>query len=210
MSDILQGITEKLYDGERDEVVRLVQQALTQEIEPDDILGGGLLAGMDKVGKDFKAGDRFVPEVLASSRAMQAGMDVLKPHLTPETSSGVGTYLIGTVKGDLHDIGKNLVKLMLEGAGFVGTDLGTDVPPEAFADAARKLQPDIVALSALLTTTMQHMRSTIEALEDIGIREQVKVLVGGAPVTAAYAEEIGADGYAPDAARAVDIARSLK
>jgi 5-methyltetrahydrofolate--homocysteine methyltransferase len=209
MSDLLDVIAQKLYAGDRDEVVGLIQQALAQDVNPEDILSQGLLRGMDEVGKDFKAGDLFVPEVLVSARAMQAGMEVLKPHLAPESASGVGTYLIGTVKGDLHDIGKNLVKLMLEGAGYVGTDLGTDVPPEAFADAARKLQPDIVAMSALLTTTMQHMRSTIEALEDIGIREQVKVIIGGAPVTAAFAEEIGADGYAPDAARAVDLARSL-
>jgi 5-methyltetrahydrofolate--homocysteine methyltransferase len=209
MSDLLNVIAQKLYAGDRDEVVGLIQQALAQDVNPEDILSQGLLRGMDEVGKDFKAGDLFVPEVLVSARAMQAGMEVLKPHLAPESASGVGTYLIGTVKGDLHDIGKNLVKLMLEGAGYVGTDLGTDVPPEAFADAARKLQPDIVAMSALLTTTMQHMRSTIEALEDIGIREQVKVIIGGAPVTAAFAEEIGADGYAPDAARAVDLARSL-
>lgn len=209
MSDILHVMVQKLYAGEIDEVVGLIQQALAQDIDPDDILNQGLLRGMDEVGKDFKAGDLYVPEVLVSARAMQAGMDVLRPHLAPESASGVGTFLIGTVKGDLHDIGKNLVKLMLEGAGYVGTDLGTDVPPEAFADAARKLQPDIVAMSALLTTTMQHMRSTIEALEDIGIREQVKVLIGGAPVTSAFAEEIGADGYAPDAARAVDVARSL-
>jgi 5-methyltetrahydrofolate--homocysteine methyltransferase len=182
---------------------------MAQEMRPDNILADGLLAGMDRVGRDFKAGERFVPEVLVSARAMQAGMDVLRPHLSREASSGAGTYLIGTVKGDLHDIGKNLVKMMLEGAGFVGTDLGTDISPEAFAAAAQELQPDIVAMSALLTTTMPLMGATIEALDDIGMRERVKVLVGGAPVTLEFANEIGADGYAPDAARAVDVARDL-
>jgi len=209
MADILQKIATKLYEGEDKEVAELVQQALDSGLTPKEILQDGLIAGMDQVGKDFKAGDLFVPEVLIAARAMHAGMNVLRPLLSASDSPTVGKYVIGTVKGDLHDIGKNLVKMMLEGAGFETVDLGTDVAPEAFVQAVREHKPRIVGMSALLTTTMVNMKSTIDALNEAGLRESVKIMVGGAPVTAAFAQQIGADAYAPDAATAVDVARKL-
>jgi 5-methyltetrahydrofolate--homocysteine methyltransferase len=209
MADILQQMASSLYEGEDQEVAALVQQALDQGMAPGEILQGGLIAGMDEVGKDFKAGDLFVPEVLIAARAMHAGMDVLRPLLAESEIPSAGKYLIGTVEGDLHDIGKNLVRMMLEGGGFETVDLGKDVNPEAFVAAVREHQPELLGLSALLTTTMPAMKTTIEALEEAGLRDSVKIMVGGAPVTEAFAEEIGADAYAPDAAAAVDIARSL-
>ena len=209
MADILQKIAAKLYDGENEEVAELVQQALDQGMDPQEILAGSLIAGMDEVGKDFKAGDLFVPEVLIAARAMHAGMDVLRPLLAESDAPSASKYLIGTVQGDLHDIGKNLVKMMLEGAGFETIDLGVDIQPDVFVAAVREHQPKIVGMSALLTTTMVQMKTTIEALEEAGLRDSVKIMVGGAPVTAAFAEQIGADAYAPDAATAVDVARSL-
>ncbi len=209
MADILQKIASKLYEGEDEEVAELVQKALDSGLTPKEILQDGLIAGMDQVGKDFKAGDLFVPEVLIAARAMHAGMNVLRPLLSASDSPTVGKYVIGTVKGDLHDIGKNLVKMMLEGAGFETVDLGTDVAPEVFVQAVREHKPRIVGMSALLTTTMVNMKSTIDALHEAGLRESVKIMVGGAPVTAAFAQQIGADAYAPDAATAVDVARKL-
>jgi 5-methyltetrahydrofolate--homocysteine methyltransferase len=164
---------------------------------------------MDEVGRDFKAGHLFVPEVLIAARAMHAGMSVLRPLLAESGVASAGKYLIGTVKGDLHDIGKNLVKMMLEGAGFETIDLGTDVAPEAFVDAVREHQPALVGMSALLTTTMVQMKATIEALEEAGVRDSIKIMIGGAPVTTAFAQEVGADAYSPDAASAVDVAREL-
>jgi 5-methyltetrahydrofolate--homocysteine methyltransferase len=207
MSKILEQIAQKLYDGEEEAVAELTQKALAEGLSPNEVLSGGLIAGMDVVGRDFKAGDLFVPEVLIAARAMSAGMRVLRPLLAESDARQAGKFLIGTVKGDLHDIGKNLVKMMIEGAGFETIDLGTDVEPQAFVEAVRQHQPNIVGMSALLTTTMTHMRKTIEALEEAGLRGQVKIIIGGAPVTAAYADQIGADGYAPDAASAVDLAR---
>jgi len=209
MADILQKIASKLYEGEDEEVAELVQKALDSGLTPKEILQDGLIAGMDQVGKDFKAGDLFVPEVLIAARAMHAGMNVLRPFLAASDSPTVGKYVIGTVKGDLHDIGKNLVKMMLEGAGFETVDLGTDVAPEAFVQAVQEHKPRIVGMSALLTTTMVNMKSTIDALQEAGLRDSVRIMVGGAPVTAAFAQQIGADAYAPDAATAVDVARKL-
>jgi 5-methyltetrahydrofolate--homocysteine methyltransferase len=209
MADILQEIASHLYDGDDKAVAQLVQQALDGGSAPEEILAGGLIAGMDEVGKDFKAGDLFVPEVLIAARAMHAGMGVLRPLLAEADVPSAGTYLIGTVQGDLHDIGKNLVRMMLEGAGFETVDLGTDVKPEAFVEAVREHQPQIVGMSALLTTTMVNMKTIVEALVEAGLRESIKIMVGGAPVTAAFAEEIGADAYAPDAASAVDVARGF-
>ncbi len=209
MADILQDIATNLYNGADKEVAELVQQGLDEGMAPEEILNGGLIAGMDEVGKDFKAGELFVPEVLIAARAMHAGMDVLRPLLAESDVTGAGKYLIGTVKGDLHDIGKNLVKMMLEGAGFETIDLGTDAEPGDFVAAVREHQPQLLGMSALLTTTMVNMRATVEALEEAGLRDSVKIMVGGAPVTAAFAEEIGADVYGPDAASAVDIAREL-
>ena len=209
MADILQKIASNLYDGDDEAVAELVQQAVDQGMDVQEVLSGGLIAGMDEVGKDFKAGDLFVPEVLVAARAMHAGMGILRPLLAESDVPSAGTYIIGTVEGDLHDIGKNLVKMMLEGAGFETVDLGTDVKPDAFVDAVREHQPKVVGMSALLTTTMVNMKTTIEALEEAGLRNSVKIMIGGAPVTAAFAEEIGADAYAPDAASAVDVARDL-
>ena len=209
MADMLQKIASNLYDGDDDAVAELVQEALDQGLAPQDILSGGLIAGMDEVGKDFKAGELFVPEVLIAARAMHAGMGVLRPLLAESDVPSAGKFVIGTVEGDLHDIGKNLVRMMIEGAGFETIDLGTDVKASAFVEAVREHQPKLVGMSALLTTTMVNMKGTIEALEEAGLRDSVKVMIGGAPVTAAFAEEIGADAYAPDAASAVDVARSF-
>lgn len=209
MADILKQMAESLYNGEADDVADLVQQALDQGIKPDEILAGGLIAGMDNVGRDFKAGDLFVPEVLVAARAMHAGMNILRPLLVGSAASRAGKYLIGTVKGDMHDIGKNLVKMMLEGSGFDIIDLGVDVSASAFVDAVRQHQPQVVGMSALLTTTMPQMKITIEALNKAGLRDSIKIMVGGAPLTAEFAREIGADAFAPDAGAAVDIAREL-
>ena len=209
MEDILQKIATDLYEGEDQEVAELVQEALDQGMTPDEILQEGLIAGMDEVGRDFKAGDLFVPEVLIAARAMHAGMNVLRPLLTETDAASAGKCVIGTVKGDLHDIGKNLVKMMLEGAGFETIDLGADAGPEAFVEAVREHRPQVIGMSALLTTTMVQMKATIEALEEAGLRGEVKVMAGGAPVTDAFAQEIGADAYAPDAATAVEVARRL-
>jgi len=209
MADILQEIATNLYNGEEEKVAQLVQKALDEGMSPQAVLNDGLIAGMDVVGRDFKNGDLFVPEVLIAARAMQAGMDVLRPLLAQADVPTVGRYVIGTVEGDLHDIGKNLVKMMLEGAGFQTIDLGVDVKPAQFVEAVREHQPKVIGMSALLTTTMVNMKATIEALEEAGLRESVKIMVGGAPVTVAFAEEIGADAYAPDAPTAVEVARKL-
>jgi len=207
--DILQQIAANLYQGEDQEVAALVQQALERGMAAAEILQGGLIAGMDRVGADFKCGELFVPEVLIAAQAMHAGMNILRPLLIESDVPSAGKYVIGTVKGDLHDIGKNLVKMMLEGAGFETIDLGTDVSPAAFVAAVREHRPKLVGMSALLTTTMGQMKNTIEALREAGLRDAVRVMVGGAPLTAAFAREIGADAYAPDAATAVDVAREL-
>ncbi len=209
MADIVQDIALHLYSGQDQKVAGLVQRALDRGTDPHQILARGLIAGMDEVGKDFKAGELFVPEVLIAARAMHAGMNILRPLLAERGAPGVGKCIIGTVEGDLHDIGKNLVKMMLEGAGFEIIDLGVDVKPGTFAQAVREHHPSIVGMSTLLTTTMGKIGATIQALEAAGLRDSVKIMVGGAPVTAAFAQKAGADGYAPDAATAVDVAREL-
>ncbi len=209
MTDTLKQITEKLYDGDDDAVAELTQKALDEGLTPEQVLKGGLLAGMDQVGVDFRDGELFVPEVLVAARAMHAGMDVLRPLLAEGDVPLAGKVVVGTVEGDLHDIGKNLVAMMLEGGGFEIVDLGADISPDKFIEAVKMEQPQLIGLSALLTTTMPAMKRTIDALVEAGLREQVKVMVGGAPVTRAFADEIGADGYAPDAASAVELARSL-
>ena len=209
MSDILQQIQKDLYSGEIDEVRAATQKALDGGMSAPEILSGGLIAGMDEVGKDFKAGDLFIPEVLLSAKAMHAGLDVLRPLLAESGAPALGKIVVGTVLGDLHDIGKNLVGMMLEGAGFEIIDLGTDVSPDEFVEAVRTEGAEMLGMSALLTTTMPAMKTTIEALTEAGLRDKVKVLVGGAPVTASFAKEIGADAYAPDAASAVDTARGF-
>jgi len=210
MADNVQKIAKSLYGGNVEAVAELVQDALDSGMEPADVLNDALLAGMDQVGRDFKEGVLFVPEVLFAARSMQAGMDVLRPLLADSDIASSGKYVLGTVKGDMHDIGKNLVRMMLEGGGFEAIDLGVDVDPDTFVDAVREHKPDLLGMSALLTTTMAQMKVTIDALEEAGLRDSVKIVIGGAPVTAAFAEQIGADAFAEDAATAVDVARELR
>lgn len=200
---------EALSQGKMEEAKRLTQEALDAGEPPERVLKDGLIAAMDRIGVKFKNGEIYIPEVLIAARAMHAGMAVLKPVLSKSTGTMAGKVIIGTVKGDLHDIGKNLVVMMLEGGGFEVVDLGIDVPPEKFIEAIKQHQPQVVGMSALLTTTMKEMKNTIQALEWAGLRDQVKTIVGGAPVTEKFAKEIGADGYAPDAASAVDTVKSL-
>ncbi len=202
----LQVLADAVISGNRDEALQLTQSALDEGVSPADIVNDGLIAGMAVVGAKFKANEFYVPEVLIAARAMHSGMDLVKPLLAETGVQAKGTVAIGTVKGDLHDIGKNLVAMMLEGGGYEVIDLDVDVTPEAFVEVVNEQQPQIIALSALLTTTMPAMKDTIEALAAAGVRDQVKVMIGGAPVTQEYADEIGADGYAPDAASAVDLA----
>jgi len=198
-----------LSQGKMDEAKRLTQEALDRGESAGTILKEGLISAMDRIGVKFKNGEVYIPEVLIAARAMHAGMAILKPILSKSTGTMAGKVLIGTVKGDLHDIGKNLVVMMLEGGGFDVVDLGIDVPADKFAEAIRTHQPQVVGLSALLTTTMREMKTTIEVIEKAGLRNQVKMIVGGAPLTEKFAREIGADGYAPDAASAVDVVKSL-
>ena len=209
MDKILAELHQAIIDGEREITTAKVQAALEAEIESGKILNEGMVSAMTEVGHLFEVGEYFVPEMLVSARAMQAGLNVLRPALIKAEVKAAGRVVIGTVKGDLHDIGKNLVGMMLEGASFEVIDLGTDVPPEKFVAAVQEHQPRLVGLSALLSTTMPYMAATIEALGMAGLRESVKVMVGGAPVTEAYAREIGADGSAPDASQAVKLAISL-
>jgi 5-methyltetrahydrofolate--homocysteine methyltransferase len=209
MSEILERIAGAVIAGDLDEIEDLTEDALDEDISAEDILNKSLMGGMDYVGVEFKAGNMFVPEVLRSARTMQASMDILKPLLVERGVKMVGKVLLGTVKGDLHDIGKNLVGMMCEGAGFEVKDIGKDVAPEGFVEAVREFEPDIVGMSALLTTTMRAMESTIKVLEEAGVRDKVKIMVGGAPVTRSFADQIGADGYAPDAAAAADLAKKF-
>ncbi|MBS3920716.1 MAG: corrinoid protein [Deltaproteobacteria bacterium] len=198
-----------LSQGKMDEVKRLTREFLDRGDAAEAILKQGLLPAMDKIGVRFKSGEVYIPEVLIAARAMHAGMDILKPILSKSTGSMAGKVLIGTVKGDLHDIGKNLVIMMLEGGGFEVVDLGIDLHQDKFVEAIRNHQPQVVGMSALLTTTILEMKNTIEAIQKAGLREKVKIIVGGAPVTEKFARDIGADGYGPDAASAVDVVRSL-
>jgi len=207
MADLKQ-ISEFLINGNRDQVKALVQKALDEGVSAKSLVYDALVPGMNVVGARFKANEFYVPEVLIAARAMQAGMNLLEPLIAEQGIKPVATVAIGTVEGDLHDIGKNLVAMMLKGSGFKVVDLGVDVKAEQFVQEA-KSGADILALSALLTTTMPSMKKTVQALEAANIRKTVKVMIGGAPVTDSYAKEIGADGYAPDAASAVDTAREL-
>jgi len=209
MSDVLEKIAKAVIEGDEDTIADLTKVALDEGLSAREILDGGLMPGMDHVGAEFKAGRMFVPEVLLSARTMKASMAVLEPLLTAGESVAVGKAVMGTVEGDLHDIGKNLVAMMMEGAGFQIIDLGVDVSPEAFVETVKKEQPDIVGMSALLTTTMRNMSRTIDALKEAGLRDRVRVMVGGAPVTADFAKEIGADGTASSAPAAVDLAKEL-
>lgn len=205
----LTGIREAVQQGNAAAVKELTTDALAKGADPQVILNDGLIAAMANVGEKFKKNEIYVPEMLVAARAMYASLDVLRPLLAKGGVKHTGKLVIGTVKGDLHDIGKNLVKMMFDGAGFEVVDLGIDVPPGKFVDAVRSEKPDLLGMSALLTTTMPAMRSTIDALKEAGIRDQVKVIIGGAPVTDRFADEIGADGYAPDASSAVDVAKAL-
>jgi len=209
MSETLIEICRRLYSGDDEVVAQLTRNALDEGLSPRVVLQDGLLKGMERVGVDFRDGVLFMPEVLLCARAMHAGMDVLKPLLAESDIPSAGKVVLGTVVGDLHDIGKNLVGMMLEGGGFEIVDLGIDVPPKRFIEAIQEQEPDVVGLSALLTTTMDAMQDTINAIEEAGLRDKIKIIVGGAPVTQAFADEIGADGYAPDAALAVELTRSL-
>jgi len=205
----LKEIYESTIVGNAPKVKELVAQALAEGVNPGDIITNHLIPAMAEVGDRFARNEFYVPEMLIAARAMQGGLAILKPLLADEDMTSAGRVVIGTVKGDLHDIGKNLVSMMLEGAGFEVVDLGVDVAPEKFAEAIKEHQAQVVALSALLTTTMTMMKVTIAALSEAGIRDQVKVIIGGAPVTQSYADEIGADGYADDAGGAVKAAQKL-
>ena len=206
---VLNDIAELVQKGKAQEVSDLVSQAIEEGIPAQQILDEGLLKGMGELGVKFKNNEVFVPEVLIAARALNKGTDTLKEKLVDLDVKTVGTVVLATVAGDLHDIGKNLVKLMLEGTGFEVIDLGTDVPADKIVEAVNEYNPDVVALSALLTTTMAAQGDVIKALEEAGIRDKVKVIVGGAPITEAFANEIGADGYSEDASGAADIAKAL-
>ena len=209
MEAILQTIYDNILNGQSKPVGGNVQQALDEGVAPERVLNEAMVAAMAEVGRLFEEGEYYVPEMLIAARAMQSGMAVLKPRLVQANFKPIAKVAAGTVKGDLHDIGKNLVCMMLEGASLEIIDLGTDVSPDKFVAAVKEQGANVVCLSALLTTTMPNMRVTVEALKAAGVRDQVKVMVGGAPVTEGYAREIGADGYASDASKAVALARAL-
>ena len=205
----LEDISAAVISGDVKVVTSLTESALAEGIPPKEVLDRGLMPGMDYVGQQFKKGEMFVPEVLLSARTMQAAMSILKPKLAAAGEKMVGKVLIGTVQGDLHDIGKNLVGMMLEGAGFEVIDLGNDVSPAKFVSAVKEHQPDVVGMSALLTTTMRAMDTTIRALVEAGVRDQVKIMIGGAPVTADFGKQIGADAYCSNAPIGAETAKKF-
>lgn len=205
----LRKIQEAIIEGNSSRVLELLKAAINDGVDPQVIVNEGMISAMSIVGERFKKNEIYVPEVLIAARAMQEGLNIIKPLLAEVDMKKVGKVVLGTVFGDLHDIGKNLVKIMLEGNGFEVIDLGVDVSPEQFVESVKSMNPTHVAMSALLTTTMPAMKDTIDALKAEGLREAVKIIIGGAPVTAEFAEEIGADGYGPDAASAVDLAKEL-
>ena len=207
--EILQGLYDHTLVGHAPEVKDLVNEGLADGMDPEAMLYDALIPSLEEVGARFERGDFFVPEMLIAARAMQGALDILRPLLAETGAQTVGTYVMGTVKGDVHDIGKNLVNIMLEGAGFTVHDLGVNVAPEKFIDAIVEHKPDIVGFSAFLTTTMPMFKANINALEKAGIRDDVIVMVGGAPVTQEYADKVGADGYAADASSAVRLAKDL-
>jgi len=206
MDEALKQIYQGVLNGDIDTVTTGVQAALDEKVTAEAILKQGMMTAMAKVGQLFEDGEYFVPELLIAARAMQGGLDILKPLLAAEDVEPIGKVVTGTVKGDLHDIGKNLVGIMMKGVGFEIIDMGTDVPPEKFVEAVKESGAQVVAMSALLTTTMANMPDTIKAFEQAGLRDAVKIMVGGAPVTDDYAKQIGADGYAPDASQAAKAA----
>ena len=205
----LNAIADNLIKGQAPKVEELVQAALDDKTPVREILHEGLIKGMSVVGEKFKNNEFYVPEVLIAARAMKAGMGLIRPRLVEEKVEPLGKASIGTVRGDLHDIGKNLVAMMLEGAGFEVIDLGIDVSPEKFLESVTEQGAQVICMSALLTTTMPSMKTTVDAVKEAGITDKVKTMIGGAPVTQAYADQIGADGYAPDAASAADTAKEL-
>ena len=206
---IFEELADEVQKGNSESVEELTKRALSQDISAEDILNNGLVAGMNIVSEKFKNNEIFIPEVLISAKSMYSGLGIIKPLLAEANVQSKGKVVIGTVKGDLHDIGKNIVAMLLQGAGFDVVDLGADVPKEKFLEFVKNERVDILGMSALLTTTMIYMKETIEALKNAGLRENVKVIIGGAPVTESYAAQIDADGYAPDAASAVDLTKKL-
>jgi len=208
MKPIIQEIYTCIMEGDANLAREKVQAALDEEIAASVILNEGMIFAMSEVGRLFEEGEYFVPEMLISARAMKTGLALLRPHLVAADVKPVGVVAIGTVKGDLHDIGKSLVAMMMEGSGFEINDLGTDVTPEAFVEAVRA-GANLVGLSALLTTTMPMMEKTIQAITDAGLRDKVKIIIGGAPITTEFAKEVGADGFAPDASQAAKLAKSF-
>jgi len=209
MESIISQIYSHVLLGQQKDVIKKVKIAIQQDISPVSILNNGMITAMSEVGRLFEAGEYYIPEMLVAARAMQSGMNVLKPYLTDSEIHPAGRIAIGTVQGDYHDIGKNMVKMMLEGSGFEVIDLGVDVDPNKFISSVTDQQVDMIAMSALITTTMPGMQPVIQMLVDAGLRGRVKVMVGGAPLTEEFARRIGADGYAPDASRAVSLAKAL-
>ena len=209
MDQYLDQISQAVIKGDQTAAAELAQTAIDAEVDAEAILQKSLIPAMNEVGDLFEAGEYFVPEMLIAARAMKAGLEIIKPSLVVAGHKPVGSIAIGTVKGDLHDIGKNQVGIMLEGAGFKIYDLGTDVPPEKFTEAIRTNQVDLIGMSALLTTTMLMMESTIDGIKSERLSDQVKIIIGGAPITQEYADQIGADGFAPDASQAVKLALQL-
>jgi 5-methyltetrahydrofolate--homocysteine methyltransferase len=209
MSEIYERLSTAVLEGDAEKAHKLVERGLKQGLSPKEILDNGLIVGMDEVGARFKRGDMFVPEVLMSADSMAAGMEILRPLLAESGAEMLGKVVMGTVKGDLHDIGKNLVSMLCEGAGFEIVDIGFNAEPEKFIEAIKQHQPQVVGMSAMLTTTMRAMGQTIKALEEAGLRDQVKVMVGGAPVDKDFANAIGADGYGSNAPSGADLAKQL-
>jgi corrinoid protein of di/trimethylamine methyltransferase len=209
LEDLWLQMQDDLYDGLKEEIPQQVREALSRGQTPQEVLDSGLVAGMDIVGVDFRDGILFVPEVLMAANAMKAGMEILRPLLTETGVPRIGKMVVGTVKGDIHDIGKNLVAMMMEGAGFEVINLGINVDSDKFLTAIKEHQPDILGMSALLTTTMPYMKVVVDVLGEEGIRDEIYVMVGGAPVTENFAREVGADAYGRDAAVSVEIAKSF-
>lgn len=205
----LEDLSQSVISGNLAKVKKLTQALIDEGVSPLDIINQGLIAGMGVVGARFKNGEMYVPEVLVAARSMSAGIELVKPLIAAGEMPSAGKVLLGTVKGDLHDIGKNLVGMMLESRGYTVINAGIDVSPEKFVQAIKEHKPDVLAMSALLTTTMLHMKDTIELMKEEGINDQVKVIIGGAPISQDFADEVGADGFAPDAASAVDLCNRL-
>ena len=206
---ILKEITVNVEKGDSATVKELTKTALSQKIAAEEILNYGLVKGMDAIGIKFKKNEIFIPEVLIATRAMKAGMDIIRPYFSEEKTESKGKIVIGTIKGDLHDIGKKIVCMILEGEGFEVVDIGIDVPKEKFLTSIKKENPDIIGMSALLTTTMTYMREVIEAVEKAKLKQNVKIIIGGAPITQSFADEIKVDGYAPDGVSAVKLVKNL-